>query len=108
MDGNYKIPQHIKEKLTVGFCKEFIKQLDRIFHMTISDIKKTYYNFYLYHETTVGWHDAFKVACKNCKMNDVFEYYNTLDWYDGDIFDSQFDELLCEFEIIEIGEQETT
>ena len=36
---------------------------------------------------TAGWNFAFKEACAQCDLMDVYEYYAELDWRHSDIFD---------------------
>lgn len=38
-------------------------------------------------EGTCGWFEAFKQACAQCNLTDMFKYYNNLDWIRSDIFD---------------------
>lgn len=36
---------------------------------------------------TAGWHMAFKDACMQCGLMDVYRYYSSLDWVHSDYFD---------------------
>ena len=36
---------------------------------------------------TAGWHLAFKEACEQCDMMNLYEYYRLLDWIRSDYFD---------------------
>ena len=36
---------------------------------------------------TIGWVLAFRMTCEKLNMNWLYEYYQTLNWYDSDIFD---------------------
>lgn len=36
---------------------------------------------------TCGWGFAFKEACAQCDMEDMYTYYSNLDWRKSDIFD---------------------
>lgn len=36
---------------------------------------------------TGGWFIAFKEACAQCDLIDMYEYYKSLDWMHGDVFD---------------------
>lgn len=39
-----------------------------------------------------GWGLAFKETCTQCDLNDMYEYYNSLDWCKSDIFDGYIEE----------------
>lgn len=41
---------------------------------------------------TRGWNVAFKEACTQCNLADMYEYYNSLDWCKSDIFDGIIEE----------------
>ena len=50
--------------------------------------------FYL--EGTVGWVNAFKIACRKTKMNQLSDWYYDLDWIKSDEFDGELAEtLIC-------------
>ena len=36
---------------------------------------------------TGGWHKAFKAACDQCGMMDIYDDYDKMDWVRSDIFD---------------------
>lgn len=54
----------------------------------------------VYLESTCGWVDAFKNTCQKHNIEDVFAYYNGLEWYDSDLFDNEFGNLLVEYGLI--------
>lgn len=104
MEENYTIPQHIKDKFTIDFCKEFVRQLDLVFSDNRWNYEKTYWSFYSYHESTIGWHNAFDGTCRKFGVPEIIDYFDSLDWYDGDKFDAEFDEILCDLGVIPVGE----
>lgn len=36
---------------------------------------------------TSGWYEAFKEACVQCNLQDLLDYYNSIDWVHSDYFD---------------------
>ena len=45
---------------------------------------------------TGGWHEAFKEACKQCTIMDVYEDYCELQWVHSDIFDGYIADKMLE------------
>lgn len=44
---------------------------------------------------TAGWHTAFKEACDQCGIMDIYDDYSNMDWVHSDIFDGYIaDEML--------------
>lgn len=93
---DYKIPQEIKIRLTKGFATNFLNKLNVVFDL----IQPLSLEYLIYFESTCGWVDAFKYACQKYDMEDVFMYYNKLEWYDSDLFDDEFAGLLVEYGLI--------
>ena len=92
----YKIPQEIKTKLTKGFAIDFLNKLNVIFDL----MQPLSLEYLVYFEGTVGWVDAFKCACQKYNIEDVFAYYDKLEWYDSDLFDDEFGSLLVDYGLI--------
>lgn len=93
---DYRIPQEIKTRLTKGFAIDFLNKLNVIFDLTHPVSLGFLVNF----ESTCGWVDAFKCACQKYDMEDVFAYYDQLEWYDSDLFDDEFASLIAEYGLI--------
>lgn len=50
----------------------------------------------IYLEGTIGWVNAFKIACRKTKMNQLSDWYYDLDWMKSDEFDGELAEtLIC-------------
>ena len=93
----YKIPQEIKTKFTKDFMTDFLVEIIRVFNLSEPI---SYSDSLIYLESTCGWADAFECTCQKYKMEDVFEYYDNLKWYDSDLFDDEFGSLLVEYGVV--------
>lgn len=93
---DYRIPQEIKTRLTKGFAIDFLNKLNVIFDL----IQPVSLGFLVNFEGTCGWVDAFKCACQKHHIEDVFAYYDHLEWYDSDLFDDEFGSLLVDYGLI--------
>lgn len=45
------------------------------------------FSYYDFDSGTSGWYAAFKTTCKKLDLQWLLNYYDTLKWYDRDIFD---------------------
>ena len=93
---DYKIPQEIKTRLTKGFAIDFLNKLNVVFDL----IQPVSLEYLVNLEGTCGWGDAFKCACQKYDMEDVFAYYDKLEWYDSDLFDDEFASLIVEHGLV--------
>ncbi|MGL5329953.1 MAG: hypothetical protein ACRDD7_11840 [Peptostreptococcaceae bacterium] len=105
MKDNYKIPSRISRLMTKEFLHIFKSKLDEVFQL---EPDATAWSCYYHLESTGGWYDAFNYACDNHPSPHlgvgIKRYYNTLDWYDGDIFDDELAELMVKKGVIKKGE----
>lgn len=85
----YTIPSNIKNLITDDFLNEFLYQLIRITGISSYDFADEGIE---YLSGTCGWDAAFGKACINTENKKLFDYRNSLEWYDSDIFDS---EIIC-------------
>lgn len=93
----YKIPQEIKTKFTKDFMVDFLINIIQVFNLSKPIC---YLDDIVYLESTCGWVDAFRNTCQKHNIKDVFVYYDSLEWYNSDIFDDEFGNLLVEYELI--------
>ena len=96
MIEKYTIPEEIKKLMTYDFLKEFRNQLFAIFELDLETYANRLYGF----ESTVGWANALQDACHNTGKDDIWNYWNELEWYDSDIFDSELSDMLIENRLI--------
>lgn len=85
----YTIPSNIKNLITDDFLNEFLYQLIRITGISPYDFAD---DGIVYLLGIGGWDTAFGKACINTENKKLFDYRNSLEWYDSDIFDS---EIIC-------------
>lgn len=94
----YSIPENIKEMITDDFLREFRNQLFRIngcYHLgTFAD------EGIPLNTSTSGWYAAFGKACLIMGKTDLFDYWNSLEWYDSDIFDGELADMLVDRKLI--------
>lgn len=85
------------------FLKVFSEELVKVFGKDIfSDIEDEDIEEFMigppifYLEGTVGWVNAFKIACRKTKMNQLSDWYYDLDWMESDAFDGELaEQLIC-------------
>lgn len=94
----YQMPDNIKEIITYNFLKELRNQLFRI-HEYYSLDTFAEYGIPL-NTSTGGWHAAFGKACIITNSKELYKYWQTLAWYDSDIFDGELAEMLIENHLI--------
>ena len=85
----YSIPEEIKNKIPNKFYYVMGGELCAIFGPKI--FEKFEEDYYDLNSSTVGWVEAFKETCRKLDMQWILDYWNTLEWYDGDIFDGEIE-----------------
>jgi hypothetical protein len=102
----YKMPTEIKEQISNEMLIIFKETLDSVFTDRINH-GSTYHNFYFYLQESTGWGIAFKEACEKTDSMGVYEYYRSLEWFDSDLFDDEFCQMIVKEGIMDEGEEET-
>ena len=100
MTDNYKIPEEIINRIPEYFYYAMAGELMSIYGIQLFELHKEDEDdegYYDLDSSTYGWNEAFKATCRKLDMWWLVEYYDTLDWYDGDLFDAEIED-----EIIEI------
>jgi len=87
-ETEYKIPEDIMELITDDFLNKFLDNLKDNFKRWLMNSQITEDELF-YLEGTSGWSQALKTTSEK-----VFCYWNKLEWYDSDIFDSKITELM--------------
>lgn len=90
----YTMPEDIKNLITDDFLKEFRNQLFRIHeYYGLEDFAE--YGIPM-NTSTGGWYAAFGKACLLTHKEVLFDYWQTLPWYDSDIFDGELADMLVD------------
>lgn len=93
----FKIPPEIEVKIPSYFIAAFTGELVSVFGGYI--IERDKYDDYtlLWVTSTGGWNDAMRMTCRKLNVQWLYDYYNSLEWFDSDIFDGIIAERVCEF-----------
>lgn len=81
------IPQYFYESMFGEFIKIFGVETIKPWSKWKS-YKEQLYCLFSANIGTSGWALAFKLACIQCDLLDLYEYYDQLDWDYSDVFDS--------------------
>lgn len=91
----YKIPEEILSKIPQHFWPAFAGELISTFGLMIFEKEEGTDLYALYYvSSTSGWNAALRVTCKKLEMKWLFDYYNGLEWWQSDMFDGEFEDLL--------------
>lgn len=94
----YKIPEKIKSKIPQHFYIAFAGELCSVFgHMIFKKDESDLYSLF-YVSSTAGWNEDLKMTCQKLNMCWLLDYYNSLEWYESDLFDGEMeDKIVSEF-----------
>lgn len=95
-DGNgvaieYHIPQDVKAKIPDYFYFAFAGELFSVFGLEAFQKDECGLCRIEYCSGTAGWSAAFKMTCKKLDIMWLWEYWNSLEWYDSDLFDGEIE-----------------
>lgn len=90
---DYKIPEEILSKIPQYFWPAFTGELISTFGLWIFDKEGNYYALNGV-SGTIGWNVALRMTCKKLEMKWLFDYYDKLEWWQSDMFDGEFEDLL--------------
>lgn len=90
----YKMPDEIKNKIPKYFPAAFAGELCSTFGPKV--FEKDEDNIYnlSYLGGTAGWAEALKMTCKKLGLDWLWKYYNSLDWFDSDLFDGEVEDMI--------------
>ena len=97
-----KFPEEIQCRITDSFLITFKDELDKIF-ADKKPAKPTYWNFYQWFDSTGGFYSALKSTCELYNFMELYNYLQSLEWYDSDILDSSLTEMLYKRGLIKEG-----
>jgi hypothetical protein len=93
----YSIPQEYLNIINLEFLSAFREELYKMNYVSLG----SFYDDSLSHvESTSGWSVAFKLACINTNKENLYKYWQTLPWYDSDLFDYELSKLLIQNKLI--------
>ena len=99
MTENYKIPKEIEDRIPAYFYFGMAGELVAIYGTQILELRHEEEGdegYYYLDTSTYGWYEAFRATCRKLDMWWLVEYYDTLDWYDGDLFDAEIEDEIIE------------
>lgn len=92
-----EIPMNIKNLIDYDFCKAMIYELHMIWGISIQDFGcSSIANM----ENSIGWIQAFLSSCRKTSKGTLYQYYNTLTWYDEEMFDAYIVSAIIEHKLI--------
>lgn len=90
----YKVPEEVLMKIPSHFWPAFAGELISIFGLSIFE-KETENGYGLFYvSSTVGWNAALRMTCNKLNMKWLSDYYDKLEWWESDMFDGEFEDLL--------------
>lgn len=100
----YNIPDEIKSRIPQCFYSAFAGELCSVFGCTVFEKDESGFYSLVYISGTAGWAEALKMTCKKLDMQWLLDYYDSLPWYDSDIFDGEIEDMIIS-ECIETDEK---
>lgn len=97
MCEKYSIPQNIRNLMDLDFQNQFLEEMHMIFGIAIDMFS---WNELFNYENTSGWSEAFLNTCRKTNKKEIIDYYRTLGWEDGDIFDDNLLDMLIDSKIV--------
>ena len=90
---SYKIPEDILSKIPEYFWAAIAGELVSVFGPhALEKFDESYTLYFL--TGTIGWNAALKMTCRKLDMDWLFKYYNDLQWWESDMFDSEIEDLI--------------
>lgn len=102
----YHIPEDIKKKIPEYFYQAFFGELISVFGFQClvpinkrpSLYSKQIEDYLISISESGGWYAAFKQSCIKLDLKWLIEYYESLSWYDSDLFDNEIvNEIIIHF-----------
>ena len=90
----YKIPEEILAKVPQYFWPAFAGELISVFGLAVFEKGEADSYDLFYVSSTSGWNAALQMTCNKLDMKWLFDYYDRLEWWQSDMFDGEFEDLL--------------
>lgn len=95
----YAIPEEKKKLITKEFADEFVRQMILVFGGDDSQTQADWFKQSGVHITgTGGWGTALKTTAEALNCPELYDYYDSMEWYDSDIFDGELYDIICGYE----------
>ena len=91
---DYKIPDDILTKIPQYFWPAFAGELVSTFGLSIFEKSEEGLYVLFNISSTCGWSAALRTTCDKLNMKWLFDYYDKLEWWQSDMFDGEFEDLL--------------
>lgn len=98
----YRIPKALKKKINKNFIRQMMYELHMIFGLNL-DTPYLEYSA-LTNSGTGGWYESFANTCRKTNNKELLEYYNSLPWYESDLFDDEVEQLFIKYKFIINGD----
>ncbi|MBR1471606.1 MAG: hypothetical protein IJ600_08200 [Lachnospiraceae bacterium] len=107
-DIDYEVPEELLARIPLYFYQAMMGELISVFGFEQGKYMMTAQNdtgkegdeYFEMSAGSVGWADAFFMACKKLDMMWLWEYRNQLEWYESDVFDGKLEALTGEYFIL--------
>lgn len=100
----YKIPEEILAKVPQYFWPAFAGELISVFGLAVFEKGEADSYGLFYVSSTSGWNAALRMTCNKLDMKWLFDYYDKLEWWQSDMFDGEFEDLLIK-NFVESGDK---
>ena len=100
----YNIPDEIKSRIPQYFYSAFAGELCSVFGCTVFEKNEPGFYSLVYISGTAGWSEALKMTCRKLDVEWLFDYYDSLPWYDSDMFGGEIEDMVIS-ECIETDEK---
>ena len=90
----YSILEEIKREIPDAFYVAFAGELFSVFGSVASEKDEDGFYGIDFLSGTTGWAAALRAACQKMRMQWLLDYYDTLEWYDSDMFDGEISDMV--------------
>ncbi len=97
VEVKYTIPEEIDSQIPDYFYPALAGELFSVFGPSVYEPIDGVYSL---NTSTHGWHEAMQATCDKLGLGWLMSYYNSLTWYDSDMFDG-----IIEDRVVRIIEQ---
>lgn len=90
----YEIPEEILSRIPQHFWPAFAGELVSTLGLAVFEKDENdQYGLYFV-SGTFGWNAALRMTCNKIEMKWLFDYYDKLEWWQSDMFDGEFEDMV--------------